>query len=439
VALTVATLLLILRGDQVGVTVAQLSPVPGASDVSSRARIQLTFTEPVIPETVALELIPPLSGRLEWSDSRTAVWVPQPAFTPDTRYTVALQPGVRSTAGHVSREPKTWSFRTRQMRVVFLSEGDGNTPNLWTFVPDTGKPRRLTNEAAGALEFTVSPTGDEIAYNVYHPDGHADLRVVKVATGETRQLLEDKFALAGLLAWSPAGDVIAWERSALTQSQTQTGLPVVGQPRVWLIAADGQIIGPAGRQEGVFFKPVWAPDGTRLAYVDGVNEAVTIFNFTDNPTTIPIDTDGILAWAPDGQHLLVGSLTEDNPPRQRIVRVSVRDRTTVTLTPDDMRVHDNQAAYSPDGSLIGFVRSTNGFGSSHLWIMDADGSNARALTEDVRYKDTAVLWSPDGRYILFGRYPTQGGGSGPELWIADVRTGRVRSLEVSGLLAAWLP
>lgn len=443
-SLALVTGLLIWRGDQVGVGVSELLPRPGAADASSMDRLRLTFADPMEPTSLRIQLDPPTLGKLDWLDQRTAVWTPQPALAPDTRYTATILPGLRSAVGHTAREPLVWSFKTRPLRVVYLSDSQDNTPNLWAIAVDTppgqtASPRRLTSEPSGALEFSVSPNGAEIAYNVYHPDGHADLRVVDVETGVARPLYEDKFARAGLLAWSPAGDVIAWERSALSQSSAQTGLPAVGQPRIWLLTTDGKPVGPAGRQEGVFFRPVWSPAGDRLAFADGVNSAIVVFNFTDSPVSIPADTDGILSWSPDGEHLLIGALSDESPPRQLINRVQLKTLTTQRLTPVDTRLHDSNATYSPDGRLIGFVRSANGFANSQLWLMNADGSEQRPLTEDPKYKDTAVLWSPDSRYILFGRYPATGASSGPELWVVDVLNGRARSLGVTGLLAAWLP
>ena len=51
-----------------------------------------------------------------------------------------------------------------------------------------------------------------------------------------------------------------------------------------------------------------------------------------------------------------------------------------------------QPAWSPDGRRIAFVRG------SELWVMDADGTDARAL-EGVR--GTEPAWAPDGRRLVF--------------------------------------
>jgi len=59
---------------------------------------------------------------------------------------------------------------------------------------------------------------------------------------------------------------------------------------------------------------------------------------------------------------------------------------------------DFQARYSPDGGRIAFISDRGG--ADNLWVMKADGTGPRAITEE---KDNLVhnpWWSPDGDYIL---------------------------------------
>jgi Tol biopolymer transport system component len=55
--------------------------------------------------------------------------------------------------------------------------------------------------------------------------------------------------------------------------------------------------------------------------------------------------------------------------------------------------------WSPDGSKIAF-RSSRGSG---IWVMNADGSGQRRLTENPR-GDSFPTWSPDGNRIAFARW-----------------------------------
>lgn len=77
------------------------------------------------------------------------------------------------------------------------------------------------------------------------------------------------------------------------------------------------------------------------------------------------------------------------------------------LTPDTLTydfTHATDPQISPDGSRIASVLSTTDRTtkktSSHIWLMDRDGGNARALTTAGK-ANTTPRWSPDGNAIAF--------------------------------------
>ena len=81
-------------------------------------------------------------------------------------------------------------------------------------------------------------------------------------------------------------------------------------------------------------------------------------------------------------------------------------RPSVTAPPDIYRVHpdgtgldrltddaafDDQAALSPDGSLLAFV-STRGAGTADIWVLDLKSHKLRNLT-----RGAAAIFDPNGR------------------------------------------
>ncbi|HSJ65631.1 MAG TPA: amidohydrolase family protein [Gemmatimonadaceae bacterium] len=62
---------------------------------------------------------------------------------------------------------------------------------------------------------------------------------------------------------------------------------------------------------------------------------------------------------------------------------------------------DGQPRYSPDGTKIVYVSDRSG--SDNLWIADADGTNARALTKMEKRQFVSPEWTPDGKYIVTSR------------------------------------
>jgi len=57
--------------------------------------------------------------------------------------------------------------------------------------------------------------------------------------------------------------------------------------------------------------------------------------------------------------------------------------------------------WSPDGTRI--VYESNQTGDYRIWVMNADGSGPRRLTDDPGFADLNPAWSPDGTRILFSR------------------------------------
>ena len=95
---------------------------------------------------------------------------------------------------------------------------------------------------------------------------------------------------------------------------------------------------------------------------------------------------------------------------------AVRDRIAVVgagggidlITPRGRRVamltrhrgwNDSYPAWSPDGRSIAFTRTKDNYRSFHIYVMRADGSRVRRIS-DGRF-DERPAWSPDGRWIAY--------------------------------------
>jgi Tol biopolymer transport system component len=87
-----------------------------------------------------------------------------------------------------------------------------------------------------------------------------------------------------------------------------------------------------------------------------------------------------------------------------------------------------QIAYvaAPDaGHISGGDAAEAAAAQRRIWVMDADGSNQRALTGDPTYRDERPLWSLDGSYLLFTRLDENECAS---LWLMSTVDGVPRQL-----------
>jgi len=99
---------------------------------------------------------------------------------------------------------------------------------------------------------------------------------------------------------------------------------------------------------------------------------------------------------------------------------------------------------SPDGQSVAYVVSTTDVkedkGSSHIWLMNFDGSNDRQITFG-QEGESSPRFSPDGKYISFTS-SRPGKARGSQVWLLDRSGGEAQQLtDVKGRIQGyeWAP
>jgi len=111
--------------------------------------------------------------------------------------------------------------------------------------------------------------------------------------------------------------------------------------------------------------------------------------------------------APDGQSLLFDLLGD-------IYTLPIAGGTARALTKGP--AFDYHPRYSPDGRTIAFTSDRGGM--ENLWLMDANGSNARALTSEKDAYVRGAAWTPEGTYLVARKEESKRAGIPPvELWM----------------------
>ncbi len=151
--------------------------------------------------------------------------------------------------------------------------------------------------------------------------------------------------------------------------------------------------------------------GIEAVRPDGSGRGVLIHNYFDGAT--PEGQDYVHPeWSPDGAQLAVtgkrwdwGDCSNDNC---RDVYTVSSGTDTVNLTKGFRRDWsadmDDAASWSPDGTQIALASTReclpDPYSCSHVYVMNADGSNVRRLTDVPGWNPA---WSPDGTRIAFER------------------------------------
>lgn len=324
-------------------------------------------------------------------------------------------------------------------------------------------------------EVALSPDGTRAAYTVQSREGDGrpatTLHVVEVASGASRDL-----GSGSSPRWSPDGAWIAFRgeeggRSGIVRVRPDGGdrslvaetlgtnhpLPSTGESMDW--SPDGSRIvfvsaveGPEGAQAASDADPIvirrylyktTGADG-RSYFNDNRRLHLFVADVASGEVRQLTDGNGYehsVDWSPDGSEILFLHNREPDPDRFFNYDISAVDPAT-----GEVRIVTRRESvvyrprWSPDGRTIAFQGTRRGLTSSEttmedtrIWVVDADGSDARPLSDGPDNRHGAPAWSPDGAWVWFTvqtrgnvhLYRAPAGGGAPEPRVAE--RGRVGS------------
>jgi dipeptidyl aminopeptidase/acylaminoacyl peptidase len=313
----------------------------------------------------------------------------------------------------------------------------------------------------------VAPDGKRIAFAIQSSERPgrpiSQVWIWDGATGVARQLGTDRDG-ASSPRWSPDSQWLAFfgrvdDQAGLGAVRmdgsdpvflgravgTNTPLPMTGESLSW----------SSGSSRIAFLSATPGPEAsdangdpmviTRYLYKPSAAEGLTRFNDNRRLHVWMVDllsreprqlTDGVfnehsIDWSPTGDQILFVSNRETDADRvfnYDVFALTVSNGSVKRLS--NTKSAEYQPAWSPDGKTIALLATKRTLTSSettmedtHVWVMNADGSNRREIGSVIDNRQDPPRWAPDGKSLVFAvqergetrlfRLPVTGGSPEP--------------------------
>jgi len=289
----------------------------------------------------------------------------------------------------------------------------------------------------------LSPDGKHLAYSVAMRDEpgrpYGQLWVMDVATQKSIRFGGDKDRGAGAV-WSPDGKWIAFfgrigdKHGLMVAKPDGSDVTVLASPE-----------GTNSPLPGAGNEVTWSPDGKQIAYISSTadsraaeasddpmvitrylykpdaGEGMTRFNDNQRLHIFVVDVatkqtrqltkgdtdEHSIDWSPDGKEILY--LTNPEPNQDEffnydVFTLRVADGSVRRITATEFNEYD--PLWSPDGKKILFRGTRRGLTDrettmedTHVWVMNADGSDRREIGAVIDDRQGSPHWAPDGNSV----------------------------------------
>jgi Tol biopolymer transport system component/DNA-binding winged helix-turn-helix (wHTH) protein len=303
-----------------------------------------------------------------------------------------------------------------------------------------GRELPITRDGQQNVQPAWSPDGKLLAY---HSRKRGGIWVVPALGGVARQLTD----FGSRPAWSPDGAGIAFQSGGLPDL-SQAAFNALPPSTIWIVPTERGTPRPLtqpGTPVGGHGSPTWSPDGKRVVFMTndiGLSEVWAVS--VDGAELKNLGLRGAKfydpVYSPDGRFLYLAAAAGNF----RLWRVPVSRAGLPEGEPREVAntgtVLTRHLAITPDGQRIAYsaMEMANHIGSVPIAPQSGEAAGPPALlTQDTTYRKTMQAFSPGGEKIAYAVWRQ---GAEGEVWMMDADGGNARQLTAEpARLLGWLP
>jgi TolB protein len=289
-------------------------------------------------------------------------------------YTASLDQAGAVDAGHRYAADILATFGGKSLvgtRIVFVSDRSG-AKEIWVMNWDGSDQRQLTHYGTITTFPSASPDGRIVAFTTY-ASGSPSIQMFSLDSGRKLPFYNQRASMNAFVSFTPDSKRIVF-------SSTAGG----GPAQLYMTNADGSGLHRITASGAIEVEPKINPKtGADLVDVSGRSSGLPqIYHMSLEGTDVQRLTPGTgeatnPAWSPDGDHIAFAWTKGFEPGNYNIFIMSVSSQQITQLTANEGR--NENPSWAPDGAHI--VYASKRGGRSQIWVMNADGTGKRPLTE----------------------------------------------------------